>query len=506
MKDKIIFWFGADFTQFCMAYYFQKKYDCEMYSIVDITDTPKTFFKNQKLIDFKKIWFLHDQYDKNIEPDIEYLKKFEKKYNIDLWKLAINERMFYNFNDFYKFKTNEILSIMEQICKFYEQLFLEVKPNFFITKLTAFHHLELFRKMCVYHGTKILMLSNPKISNKNIISEDDTKIDYVTNLDDVKCEEKSFSELRNTIESLNVGLPMQKQLLGYWEKHSSHSLLSSLRPFFHYILSSNSNIHTHYTYYGRTKLRVVTNAIKLILKKKYRENFMQRNLISNYNLDSQYVYFALGIILERHVLIGAPYFTNQIELVRHIAKSLPIGYRLLVKEHPGQGSREWRKISDYQQIMDIPNVILLHPTFSESDLQKNASLVISTAGTTSFEASLLGKPSIVFGDVIYSHLKSVKKVNSMDDLSKIIKHLLEIKPDSKDLSKYMKVLSENIIDFNFWEFLSDFNEIFTYNGGHVDVKINENELHSFIKNRESSLDYLAMCHIQKIEQHKKMML
>ena len=299
---------------------------------------------------------------------------------------------------------------------------------------------------------------------------------------------------------------MQKQLLGYWEKHSSHSLLSSLRPFFHYILSSNSNIHTHYTYYGRTKLRVVTNAIKLILKKKYRENFMQRNLISNYNLDSQYVYFALGIILERHVLIGAPYFTNQIELVRHIAKSLPIGYRLLVKEHPGQGSREWRKISDYQQIMDIPNVILLHPTFSESDLQKNASLVISTAGTTSFEASLLGKPSIVFGDVIYSHLKSVKKVNSMDDLSKIIKHLLEIKPDSKDLSKYMKVLSENIIDFNFWEFLSDFNEIFTYNGGHVDVKINENELHSFIKNRESSLDYLAMCHIQKIEQHKKMML
>ncbi len=504
MKDKIIFWFGGDFTQFCMAYYFQKKYDCEMYSIVDIPDTTKTFFKNQKLIDFQKTWFLHDQYDKNIQPDIEYLKKFEKKYHIDLWKLAINERMFYNFNDFYKFETNEILSIVEKICKFYEQIFLEVKPDFFITKLTAFHHLELFRQMCIYHGTKVLMLSNPKISNQNIISEDDTKIDYIDNLDNVECEEKSFIELRNSIKSLNLGLPMQKQTLGYWEKHSSNSLLSSLRPFLHYIVSSNTNIKTHYNYYGRTKLRVIRNAIKLILKKKYRENFMKRNLTSNPDLNSQYVYFALGIILERHILIGAPYFTNQIELIRHIAKSLPVGYRLLVKEHPAQRSREWRKISDYQEIMDIPNVTLIHPTFSEFDLLKNSSLVISTAGTTSFESAFVGKPSIVFADVIYSYLASVKKVNSMNELSEIIKNSLEIKPDSKDLSKYMKVLSKNIINFNFWEFLSDFNERFTYNGGFVDVKIDENELHSFIKDRESSLDYLAICHIKKIEQHKKM--
>jgi hypothetical protein len=503
MKDKVIFWFGSDFTQFCMSYYFQKKYDCDMYSIVDITDITKSFFKNQKLVDFKKTWYLHEQYDKtNEKPDIDYLKFFENKYNIDLWKLVINERMFYNFNDFYKFQTNEILSIIEQICKFYERFFLEVKPDFFITKLTAFHHLELFRKMCVYHGTKILMLSNPKISNKNIISEDDAKIDYVDNLDNIQCKEKSFSELRNTVESLNAGLPMQKQLLGYWEKHASHSLLSSLRPLLRYIISSNSNVQTHYNYYGRTKLRVVINAIKLVLKKKYRENFMQKNLVSDYNLNSQYVYFALGIVLERHILLGTPYFTNQIELIRHIAKSLPIGYTLLVKEHPGQGSREWRKISEYQEIIDIPNVILLHPKYSESDLQKNASLVLSTSGTTSFEAALFGKSSIVFGDVIYSYLRSVKKVNSIDDLSKIIKTSLKIKPDSKDLSKYIEVLSGNLIDFNFAEFLSDFNKIFTYNGGYIDVKINENDLHSFIKNRESSLDYLAICHIQKIKQHK----
>ena len=47
MKDKVVFWCGFDFTQFSMAYYFQKKYDCDMYSIVDITNTTKHFFETQ---------------------------------------------------------------------------------------------------------------------------------------------------------------------------------------------------------------------------------------------------------------------------------------------------------------------------------------------------------------------------------------------------------------------------------------------------------------------------
>ena len=197
MKDKIVFWFGGDFTQFCMAYYFQKKHDCEMYSIVDITNKPKNFFKNQKLINFKKTWFLHDQYNKDHQkPDIDYLKYFEQKYHIDLWKLAINERHFYNFNDFHKFSTNEILSITEQICRFYESFFDEVSPDFFITKLTAFYHLELFRIMCKYHGTKVLMLSVPKVAHKSLISEDDNRIDYVKDLNNITCEKKKFQRLR----------------------------------------------------------------------------------------------------------------------------------------------------------------------------------------------------------------------------------------------------------------------------------------------------------------------
>ena len=54
-------------------------------------------------------------------------------------------------------------------------------------------------------------------------------------------------------------------------------------------------------------------------------------------------------------MIDAPFYTNQIEIIRSVVKSLPVGYSLYVKENPGQVSREWRDINEYKEIMNIPN-------------------------------------------------------------------------------------------------------------------------------------------------------
>ena len=505
MKDRVVFWCGFDFTQFSMAYYFQKKYDCEMYSIVDITNTTKQFFETQKLVNFKETWFIHDQYEYGkMTPDFEYLKNFEFKYNIDIWKLALNERMFYGFFNYHKFSSNEILSIVEQICRFYEKFFEDVKPDYFITKLTAFHHLELFRQMCIFHGVKVLMLSSPKTPKKNIISEFDTKFDFVNDISDIDCENKSFNELRIELDSINGKALTRDLAMNYWKKHASNSKLNNIRSLFYYFISTEKNLKTHYNYYGRKKFTVIKNTIELLFRKNIREYFMNRNFSKKPSLDSPYIYFPLGIVLERHILIDAPYYTNQVELIRHIAKSLPVGYRLLVKEHPAQKSREWRTISEYKQILEIPNVTLIHPTFSDQKLQKNCSLIISTAGGSAFEATFYEKPSIIFGDAIYSSLPSVTKANSIECLPQIIRNSLNTKVNSHDLAKYMKLLSDNLIDFSFAEFFTEFVVRFAFSGGYNDVKIDENELESFLKEKIDSLDYLSDCHIAKINQHKLM--
>jgi len=291
--------------------------------------------------------------------------------------------------------------------------------------------------------------------------------------------------------------------MDYWKKHGSNSKINMIKTLIQFLTSSNININTNYNYYGRTRLRVLKNAIILNLKKTIREYFMEKNLEKNPNVKTPFVYYPLGIVLERHILIGAPYCTNQLEIIRHIAKSLPVGFRLLVKEHPAQKSREWRSTLEYKQIINIPNVTLIHPSFSEKELQKNCSLLISTAGGSAFEATFFQKPSIIFGDAIYSILPSVKKVDSLENLPKIIKTSLKTKVKSKDLSKYMKILSHETINFSFGEFLSDFNQKFTSSGGNVDSIIDQNDLKLFLEQKQNSLEYLALRHIDKINQHKK---
>ena len=103
LPDKIIFYLDNDLRQFCLSYYLQKKIDADFFSIIDITNKPKKFFENQNFVSFKKIWFLHDHTLPISDIDTDYLKSFEEKYEIDLWNLAINERLFYRFNDFYNF-------------------------------------------------------------------------------------------------------------------------------------------------------------------------------------------------------------------------------------------------------------------------------------------------------------------------------------------------------------------------------------------------------------------
>ena len=71
--DKIIFWNQGEFFSFLLANSLQKKINGEFYEILDIPDRQKPFYRNQKLVDFKKIWFFHDEISKpRKEIDIEF--------------------------------------------------------------------------------------------------------------------------------------------------------------------------------------------------------------------------------------------------------------------------------------------------------------------------------------------------------------------------------------------------------------------------------------------------
>jgi hypothetical protein len=198
-------------------------------------------------------------------------------------------------------------------------------------------------------------------------------------------------------------------------------------------------------------------------------------------------------------LIGAPFYTNQLETIRHVAKSIPINYKIYVKEHPGSVTRNWRSISDYKEIMNIPNVRLLHPSVSQDELFQNCSLVISAKGSSCLEATFYGKPSIVFEKVYYSILPSVHHVETLSKLPETIRSSLQETVNLQDVERFLTIFKKNSFDFDLQTYyLKEANEFF-YNGHLVDVKITEPQMKSFIEENAQMFSVLVDEYIKKLK-------
>ena len=496
MSERVIFWLDADLTLFCMSHFFQKKNPSDLYAVIDITDKPKTFFENQTLVNFFKKWFYHDHINPILKPNLDWLKNFEKKYDIDLLELGSNDRILNHYNEYYNFSKNQILSILEQECRLFEKILDEVKPHFFITSETALQPHHLFYKLCQKQGIKILMLNHANWNTLCYISEERHKLDNQHSLSIENSKKYTFYELQKILERSNIAKHHTK-----FHKQIKKSKSSIVKAAFELLfLSKNSNLKTHYTYYGRTKLRVLSKELMSLTEKRKRESFINKNLLRFESKTKPFIYLPLHQEPERSLLIAAPRFSDQIETIRQVAKNLPSGFELYVKEHPTQGpARNWRDISFYKQIINIANVKLFHPSTDSTSLMKNSELVISVGGTSCFEAGFFGKPSITFADLGYSLIPSVKKLNSYDELRDAIKQCIKTNVEPNYIKKYVDLIEESSFDFDILDFQIKYLNQFYFSGNLVDVSIDEKQMELFLSDNEQILQKLASEFIKKIE-------
>jgi len=503
MTNKIIFFLTNDYTHYCLSYAFQKKSDDRIFAISEVTSRPKKFFENQKLVNFEKLWFFHDQIKKKItKPDLNYLKEFEKKYKINLWQLVQNERIFLYFKNFHRFSSHEILNILEQECRFFESVLEEIKPDFFFTRIPSLHHQELIYQMCKNTNVKTVAMNYTLLAKKCMISQENKKLDDTNGFGGTEYKNKSFEELQSYLHSFDLVKQLEDKLVK--PRSSKTEKINSLKE---YLLNFDSeNTKTHYTYYGRSRKKVFFYYIIDYIKTKIRKSFIDNNLNLSSKFDEPFVYFPLHMEIERTTLIGAPYFTNQIEVIRSVAKSLPINFKLYVKEHPGQILRSWRSVSEYKDIMNIPNVELLHPNFPKEELYKNCSIVFSIAGTAGFEAACYDKPAITLVELNYSLLPSVSKLKSFEDLNSLIQKKILEKVNVEDVNKFLKLFEKNVSNFDWTSFSNKLSDEF-FSGNIQDAEISEEKMRSFLDKNYNTIEVFADDHINKIkwlnEQYKK---
>ncbi|EGG41231.1 Hypothetical protein Nlim_2042 [Candidatus Nitrosarchaeum limnium SFB1] len=491
-KPKILFWINGFFLHFCLAYYLQSHLNADFFGIIDINSKPKKFFQNQNFVNFQKIWFFHDQIKKNqVDPDLNYLLHFEQNYHINLWKSAINERFFYKHNRFYKFKKQEILSILEQELKFFESVLDEIKPDYFLTYDPPFHHQKLLLELCKAKDIRVLSVCGTGIENKIILTENGATFDLDSkSIDTHSSKIDEISKIQKTSYDLVVQKYLQNREIGFFNK------FKALKD---YLFDFDSELeNSNFMYYGKTKFKVIKDAINLELKRRNNFHFLQKTTTLSPDLSIPYVYFPMNVDEEMNILHYAPYYTNQIEVIRHIAKSIPIDYVLYVKEHIASKLRGWMDPDYYKEIIEIPNVVFINPLFDNNALLKNSKLLVAIRGTTPLKAIKNGKASVIFGDQPFQILPSVFKVDSLDSLPILIKKALNHKVNPSDYEKYEGLLKNRSLEFDMFAYEYQRDSNFFSGRTLSNVLISDDVMNNFLKENENLFSDLVNGHLKII--------
>jgi len=497
MNDKLLCWIGDAVYRFGIVKAIQDNYKCDLYSILDIDYRQKKFFENQKLVNFQKTWFYRDYVDLtgNQKPDIEFLQKFEERYGINLWNNIYSERYFYKYNT-HSFSYNDLLRIIEQECKLFEKVIDDVQPQFLIIGTTDLHHNHLLTELCRAKNVQVLMTGGARFGYRELICEEPDKLSSIIYAKKivVKKNEKTFEELRSYLTKFdNV-----KQITEF-RKNLEVPISEKIRKFFELIfVYGGAKYRNQFERIGMTRKKIIGEIIRNRFNKRSTSSFVNRHLNRKLDSTAPFVYYPLHTEPERALSIAAPFYTNQIEVITHIAKSLPVGYNLYVKDHPGMSFKAGpgRTISFYNQIMDLPNVKLLHPEVSQDEILKSCSLVITINGTTGLEAAFYGKPALTLVETLYSHLPSVITIKTPEDLPHAIIQALEKKVEPSSLEEFVNFIEANSFEIDRKLLYSDFRNKFLYK------EIDANEMKSYFKDHNSSFETIGLEYISKIKKIK----
>jgi len=143
-------------------------------------------------------------------------------------------------------------------------------------------------------------------------------------------------------------------------------------------------------------------------------------------LDESFLLYPLHFHPEASTSVLAQDFIDELSLIKSIAFRLPTNMRLYVKEHPSAVALQPR--SFYKQLATLPNVRLLASGMSAKALIRRSRGVVCVTSTLGFEAAVLNKPVISFGDVLYGYFPNVRMIREYSALDAALKWVVDYQP------------------------------------------------------------------------------
>ena len=145
-----------------------------------------------------------------------------------------------------------------------------------------------------------------------------------------------------------------------------------------------------------------------------------------------FVFYPLHEEPEAVLSVGSPEFMNQLGAISSLARDMPAGATLAVKETVYGIGR--RPDNFYRQICEFKNVSWLDFRELGINVVREATAVATIAGTAGFDAAVMGKPVIAFGRRnFYNFIPHVHVVRREEDIAPLLRDIVEGNYDAAKL-------------------------------------------------------------------------
>ncbi|MCR5627498.1 MAG: hypothetical protein K6F99_09270 [Lachnospiraceae bacterium] len=203
--------------------------------------------------------------------------------------------------------------------------------------------------------------------------------------------------------------------------------------------------------YLRHYWSVMTRKRKFLVKNSYFEDPVE---------GEDYVYMPLHLIPESSVFVKASFYVDELNLIEQVSKSLPVGWKLYVKEH--QAMLGERDPEFYKKAAEIANVRVVQINYYKDPKPwlVKAKGVVTITGTAAYEAALLGKRSIIFGDVPFGLIEGIRRIHSFEELPEAIREFGEV-DNIKSAASYIEAVKEAGSEVKIFELMDGAEDIFS---------------------------------------------
>ncbi len=469
-KPKFCFFLQRSYayTGHALAVWLKEKYGVTEFSAYTGVRRMHEYLLSQKDIRYSALLLdedVHNRY-KDETLDLEYLRNLEKEYGIpNVWPYLTVDREImsnqaareYPYNA-PRYTHEEILRILQVTAKAVIAFLDKEKPDVIVFSVIGAVPSLLLYHIAKKRGIKIAHILTVSLKDRFTISE---RYDIFTDAEKIfqkrfasKAKDDYYVEAKKVLSNFRAsphpydpkrsaaGQPVNRaRQLRFL---SPQNLLRSVRWF-------AKMCYTYATGNAREDYTTVSpiNYIKDHVKRKLRNLWGVADLYDAFLPDEPYAFFALGYEPEMSLSLLAP-FADQLYLVRQTARSLPVGWKLYVKEHPEMVP--YRPRAYYKELKKIPNVRLMNPALDGTTLVAHSQLIVTVTGSAAWEGVLLKKPGIVFGDRFYNALSMIKKCTEIERLPYLVKEQIEVwRYDEEELLQFIAAILEDSASLKFIE-------------------------------------------------------